>query len=80
MPKRLLIVPTKKLPAVSETRHDRAWAFVDVVSKNIEEIENVLETQVYSTKTRGERELGSCRIIGTIVVLLSPSPFTYCPA
>lgn len=64
MPKRLLILPTKKLPFVSERRHDRAWAFVDVVSKENNEIEEVVGTQVYSTKTRGERTLGACRIVG----------------
>jgi hypothetical protein len=40
------------------------WAFVDIVSKDMHDIHDALDLVHYSTKTRGEREVGPCRPCG----------------
>jgi len=64
--KRLIIIGRKALPPIKEghTQKDRVWCFVDMVTKNIDEIDEVLGKQSYSTGTRGERTIDPARPCG----------------
>ncbi|KAF9958355.1 hypothetical protein BGZ72_000496 [Mortierella alpina] len=61
---RLLILPRKLLPVPGHGAKSRVWAFVDMASPDLDEVESGLERYTYSTKTRGERTQQSARLIG----------------
>jgi len=62
--KRLILMPQKKLPAVTGKRHERVWGFVDMVTKNTKEIDETLGRSTYETKTKGTREVQPVRVVG----------------
>jgi hypothetical protein len=66
---RLVTVGRKRLPEVGGGR-ERAWAFVDTVGDTPEAVKDVLERQIYDTKTRGERVLPEARPAGEGVYAL----------
>jgi hypothetical protein len=53
---RLLVVGRKTLRDPRQSGREREWAFVQAVSRNPADIENLLDTEHYKTKTRGARE------------------------
>ncbi|KAF0981871.1 hypothetical protein FDP41_011732 [Naegleria fowleri] len=60
-PTRVLIVPKKTLPDMGEKR----LAIVSQVDSDVDEIvKKSLSEEHYETFTRGERELGACRLLG----------------
>lgn len=58
------ILASKKLP--SHTERSQTWAFVDVASENIEDINDALGYSHYKTETRGERTVESARIVAEV--------------
>jgi len=61
-PKRVIIVPKKQLPELN--KHERYWAMVDLVSHDLENVDEGLAEKVYTTKTRGVRDLKGARPCG----------------
>jgi hypothetical protein len=61
---RLIIVPEKRLPATSGDDDRRAWAFVEKVTRDPQEVEDALDPEAYDTKTRGPRERPAARPVG----------------
>jgi len=59
---RLIIMGKKKMPEVST--HERYFAFVSKVTKDMDEIRKQLGPSTYETKTRGERHVPACRPAG----------------
>lgn len=60
---RMIIVGQKVMPDV-HNRGERSWGFVDMVTRNPQEIQRALRETHYQTKTRGERELPAARPAG----------------
>lgn len=60
---RMIVVGQKTMPEIHDGG-ERSWGFVDLVTKNAEEIQKVLRETHYGTKTRGERELPAARSAG----------------
>jgi hypothetical protein len=67
---RLIIIPEKRLPSVSPTGDRKSWAFVQKVSSRPEEIDDELDLETYTTKTRGERRLPAARPAGEGVYII----------
>jgi len=66
---RLIVIPRKRLPEVGS--HEREWAFVDLVGRSPEEVEDALDRQQYETRTRGERVGPEARPAGEAVYVLA---------
>jgi len=61
--KRLFVMTSKRMPTSTHAK-SRHWAFVEAVSENMDDLHEILGMHTYSTKTRGERTLQSCRVCG----------------
>ncbi len=61
-PVRRLVIGRKRLPRPDE--HQRYWGFVDEVADRPEAVEDDLERQRYTTRTRGERQVAEARPAG----------------
>ncbi|OLB97967.1 MAG: hypothetical protein AUH30_09250 [Candidatus Rokubacteria bacterium 13_1_40CM_68_15] len=61
---RLIIIGEKRLPAVTREGDRISWGFVDVVASRAEELEDELDPETYTTKTRGERQRPAARPAG----------------
>ncbi|CAB4395871.1 uncharacterized protein OCT59_024521 [Rhizophagus irregularis] len=59
---RIITIGKKKLPEIKF--HVRSWAYVDKAFTDLDEIKEFVSGRKYQTKTRGERSLGSCRLLG----------------
>ncbi|GBC02891.1 hypothetical protein RclHR1_04890002 [Rhizophagus clarus] len=59
---RIITIGKKKLPEIKY--HTRSWAYVDKAFTNLNEIKEFASGRTYQTKTRGERSLSSCRLLG----------------
>ncbi|KAL2651754.1 hypothetical protein R1flu_019882 [Riccia fluitans] len=60
---RLIVIGRKSLPDASK-RTRPYWGFVELVTKNTDDIKEVLSAEKYETATRGERENPPCRPVG----------------
>jgi hypothetical protein len=60
---RMIVVGQKVMPDI-HAGGERNWGFVDMVTKNPNDIEKALQESHYQTKTRGERELPAARPAG----------------
>lgn len=65
---RLMTIGRKHLPDVE--RHERAWGFVDKVTRSAEDVVEELRERHYATKTRGERTQPAARPAGEGVYVL----------
>ena len=63
---RLLIIPGKTLP--STLLHQRKWAFVDMLSKNIEELVSALGASTHETKGAGHVIVPPARACGEVCI------------
>ena len=61
-PMRLMVVGYKRLPDIK--KHERAWGFVEDVSKSGTVMARDLGVETYDTKTRGERHVAAARPAG----------------
>jgi hypothetical protein len=61
---RLLVIGRKQLPEPEQSGREKNWGFVDMVSKDPENVENRFDPQTYITKTRGERHILAARPFG----------------
>jgi hypothetical protein len=61
---RLLIIGGKRLPAVDGRGDRKAWAFVEKVASQAQEVEDELDPKSRLTKTRGERQIPAARPAG----------------
>jgi hypothetical protein len=61
---RLMIIAQKRLPEVDRNGDRRAWAFVDKVASQPDEVEDELDPKTYLTRTRGERRRPAARPAG----------------
>lgn len=61
---RLVIVPEKRLPAVTSEGDRQAWGFVETVASRAEDVEDELDPEAYETRTRGERQRPAARPAG----------------
>lgn len=59
---RIIAIGKKKLPEIE--KHTKTWGFVDKAFTNIDEIKEFVSGKKYQTKTRGERSLSACRLLG----------------
>jgi len=59
---RIITIGKKKLPEIKY--HVRSWAYVDKAFTNLNEIKEFASGRKYQTKTRGERSLSPCRLLG----------------
>jgi hypothetical protein len=59
---RIIAIGKKKLPEIE--KHTKSWAFVDKAFIDIDEIKEFVSGKKYQTKTRGERSLDACRLLG----------------
>uniref|UniRef100_A0A1D1YGL8 Uncharacterized protein n=1 Tax=Anthurium amnicola TaxID=1678845 RepID=A0A1D1YGL8_9ARAE len=59
---RIIGIGKKKLPEIE--KHTKSWAFVDKAFTDMNEIKNFVSGKKYQTKTRGERTLSACRLMG----------------
>jgi hypothetical protein len=67
---RLLIVGEKRLPAVRRDADRKSWAFVQKVGRRPEDVEDELDPETYTTKTRGERHVPAARTCGEGVYVI----------
>ncbi len=65
---RLIVIGRKRLPDIGS--HERNWGFVDLVTRNVEDLRRALAPATYQTKTRGERHLPAARPAGEGVYAL----------
>ena len=61
---RLIIIAEKRLPALRGGGDRKSWGFVQTVSHRPDEVEDELDPESYSTKTRGERHQPAARPAG----------------
>lgn len=70
---RYIIMGKKHLPD-SETKHEVFWGAVADIGNNLSALDEGLEEQVYSTKTKGERHKGAVRLTGRgVYVICTPT-------
>jgi hypothetical protein len=67
---RLIIIAEKRLPSVTRDGDRKSWGFVRKVSSRPEDIDDELDPEIYTTKTRGERLLPAARPAGEGVYVL----------
>jgi len=60
---RLIIIGRKKLPE-PDRPGERYWGFVDDVMATDKQLQEAFSPEIYETKTRGERMVGSMRLAG----------------
>src|SRR5438105_4516667 len=60
---RLIVLGQKRLPEIREGGH-RVWGYVDMVERDPRKLEDELDRQTYTTKTRGERTRPEARPAG----------------
>ena len=68
---RLLIIGGKRLPAADGRGDRKAWAFVEKVASQAQEVEDELDPKSRLTKTRGERQIPAARPAGEGVYVLA---------
>lgn len=73
---RLIRVGKKKMPSSAE--HNRFWGIVEEATFDLARIDALIEEQLYSTLTRGERTLPAARIAGEgVYALVDNQSFTH---
>ncbi len=75
---RLLIIGKKRLPKA--TKHQKYWAYIDLITTKKDELLNALKAMNYETKTRGERFKPATRPCGEgIYCIVKHGSNTYLP-